>query len=429
MNNILRSMKLWQKFAVLGVLGAVMTAVPTWNVLQARNGEIAVALAEDAGLDPLRQGFALHSAIELHRVQAQAAIGGDAAADTARRAAAADVAKKFDALGAELDKQGFKDGAAASKAMRGAWDKLQQQLDAKALDMDKMLAGHAALATEHFAVLDQVADASGLSLDPVAETYFLMTAMVDHLPRLAEEVSELGAYGAAHMGSKELSLDVRARMAMASHQIHYLQSRAETQVNKALALAPNLKTALAEPLALAAKHSDALHELAEEMSEQGKPLRTAAEFRQMGKQATEAQFKVMAQSAQAMEALLHERVKASESDRTLLLAELIGLALVALGLGLAITRSVTKPLGDAVAAADAVGEGNLDHRINASGSDEAAQLLQRLADMQGNLRLRKQEDAERLATTEAASRAATAVAEEIGKIGRASCRERVSLNV
>ena len=28
MKNILRSMKLWQKFATLGVIGAVMTAVP-----------------------------------------------------------------------------------------------------------------------------------------------------------------------------------------------------------------------------------------------------------------------------------------------------------------------------------------------------------------------------------------------------------------
>jgi hypothetical protein len=28
--------------------------------------------------------------------------------------------------------------------------------------------------------MDLVADASGLSLDPVAESYYLMTAMVDH---------------------------------------------------------------------------------------------------------------------------------------------------------------------------------------------------------------------------------------------------------
>jgi len=414
MNNLLRRLKLWQKFAALGVIGTVMAAIPTQKVLEARNGEIAVAMAEDAGLDPLRVGFDLHSAIERHRGSTQAWLGGDAAADNERRATAGEAAKKFDLLTTELNKQDMKLAVATLKTMRGNWDKLQQQLDAKALNNDKMLEAHAALADLHFTMLEQVADASGLSLDPVAETYFLMTAMVDHLPRLAEEVSELAAYGATHVGSKTLPLDVRTRLAMASHKIHYLQSRAEGQINKAIALAPSLKTMLEAPAALAAKQSDALHELAEEMADSGKATHTVAEFKQMSQAAVDGQFKLIALSTQAMEQLLHERATATQASRHWLLAELGGLALLVLLLGVAITRSVTKPLEQAVDAAKAVGEGNLDHSINTQGSDEAAQLLQRLSGMQSSLRQRQQDDADRLAATEAQGKAATAVAEEIG---------------
>jgi methyl-accepting chemotaxis protein len=414
MNNLLRRMKLWQKFAALGVLGAVMAAIPTQKVVEARNGEIAVAVAEDAGLDPLRLGFDLHSAIDRHRGWTQAWLAGDAAADNERRATAADAVKKFDLLVAELGQQDMKQALAGVKTMRAEWDKLQQQLDAKALSADKMLHAHTALTDLHFVVLEQIADSSGLSLDPVAETYFLMTAMVDHLPRLAEEVSELAAFGATHVDSKTLPLDVRTRLAMASHKIHYLQARAEGQINKAIALAPSLKATLEAPAALAAKHSDALHELAEEMADSGKATKTLAEFKQMSQAAIEAQFKLMALSSQAMEQLLHDRAKSTQETRNWILAELAGLALLAIGLGVAISRSVTKPLEQAVDAANAVGEGKLDHTINTQGNDEAAQLLQRLSGMQANLRLRQQDDAARLAATEAQGRAATAVAEEIG---------------
>jgi len=67
-----------------------------------------------------------------------------------------------------------------------------------------------------------------------------------------------------------------------------------------------------------------------------------------------------------------------------------------------------------VAAANAVADGNLGYAIDDTGSDEAAQLLNRFKQMQLNLRQRKADDEVRLTATEAAGRAATAVAEEIG---------------
>ncbi len=72
-------------------------------------------------------------------------------------------------------------------------------------------------------------------------------------------------------------------------------------------------------------------------------------------------------------------------------------------------------LQDAMDAADAVGSGRLEHVIPpGTGGNEESRLLDSLRSMQHSLRQRQHEDEARLAATDAAGRAATQVALEIG---------------
>ena len=59
---------------------------------------------------------------------------------------------------------------------------------------------------------------------------------------------------------------------------------------------------------------------------------------------------------------------------------------VAIGLGVLITRAITRPLGVAVASAQRIARGDLDGEIHSTRRDEPGQLLQALALMQGQLR-------------------------------------------
>ena len=61
-------------------------------------------------------------------------------------------------------------------------------------------------------------------------------------------------------------------------------------------------------------------------------------------------------------------------------------ALLALAIGVFTTRSVTRPLAEALAVARRVAEGDLRSTVQAAGSDETAQLLRALGTMNGNLR-------------------------------------------
>jgi len=79
-----------------------------------------------------------------------------------------------------------------------------------------------------------------------------------------------------------------------------------------------------------------------------------------------------------------DQVYTQATRGTLLVMALSAIATVILAALL--TRSIVKPLADAVQVADSVASGNLTLNIDTQGNDEPAKLLQALKSMQGNLR-------------------------------------------
>jgi methyl-accepting chemotaxis protein len=71
--------------------------------------------------------------------------------------------------------------------------------------------------------------------------------------------------------------------------------------------------------------------------------------------------------------------------RTTMIAAIVGGVLLGVGLGFFISRSVTRPLGKAVEVANRLAEGDLTVRVEATGKDETAQLLQSMSHMIGRL--------------------------------------------
>jgi methyl-accepting chemotaxis protein len=407
-------MKLWQKFAALGVISGVMCAIPLAVVIEYKSSEIAVAKSEDAGIDPLRTAVALQRQLQNHRGLSGMVLGGTVTSDADRRNRQAEVNTLIAKLGKELDERGYAKSIDSLKALQAGWSKLSDEVDNRRISATESFNAHVALVESLITLVDTVADASGLSLDPVAESYYLMTAVVDHLPRLAESLAVTRGLSTQMLAAKEITASDRASLALLDNKAHYLHGRATSQIDKAAEIEPALKQAVASQ-AIALAEADRFFKLIEkEILSAGKHTMSAAEMFKAGTLAVDAQYKLHEDATLALENELHARIKSTEQARNMLLVMLAGLGLLAIGLGVAITRSVTRPLGHAVDAANAVAEGNLDFAIDDKGGDEAAQLLKRFTQMQTNLRARKHEDDERMASTEAAGRAATQVAEEIG---------------
>ena len=414
MKNILRSLKLWQKFAALGVIGTVMCAVPLSKVIEYRQGEITVAQAEDAGIDPLRTAMSLQQSLQAHRGLSNLLLAGQAQAEADRRARQTEVNTHLGTLLQQVDTLGYADVAKEVKELQTGWSRLSQQVEAKELQPAQSMAAHSALVQANLHVVDGLADASGLSLDPAAESYFVMTALVDHLPRLAEALARTRGEAALVLARGAPTAEDKARLAQITEQASYLQGRAGDQIAKAQALNEDVRKSVTQVATAQDEAQRFLKQVDQEIVAAASASQSAAVMFKAGTQAVDAQYKLLNEATNALEGLLHDRIHQTTQARNLLLAVLAGLGLVAVAMGVAITRSVTRPLGHAVEAANAVADGDLSFSIDDVGQDEAAKLLQRFKQMQSHLQTRQMEDAQRLAETEALSVAATQVAEEIG---------------
>ena len=87
--------------------------------------------------------------------------------------------------------------------------------------------------------------------------------------------------------------------------------------------------------------------------------------------------------------LAQDQAKAEEADAIttswVLWAAAVFSGVVGMGVGVAVSQSVTKPIGEAVLVAQAVARGDLTLHVQAHSRDEAGQLLQALHDMNQNL--------------------------------------------
>ena len=285
---------------------------------------------------------------------------------------------------------------------------------AKAIKAGESFAAHTALVNRNIAPMDQVADASGLSLDPVAESCYIMTALVDHLPRLAEATAAVRGKGAAMLAKGEISSQDKAAISFKIQIAEYLFARAKAQATKATDLSADIKKAMTSLASGTSADVDRFCKQAEtELLGDAPSGPAATEFFKAGTVALEAQYKLIGETANALDGLLTARVHETQQQRATLLGGLALLGLLAAGPGLAITRSVIRPLSHAVDAAGAVAACDLGFQIDAHGSDETAQLLQRMAEMQAHLQQRQLTDAQCLASSEAEQAVAQQTAEQI----------------
>jgi hypothetical protein len=162
----------------------------------------------------------------------------------------------------------------------------------------------------------------------VAESYYVMTAVVDHLPRLAEAIEVLHTGGIDALTSKDATPTTRANLATGRTPCTWrkgagnqLAKAGEIDVGVAKALEASAKAAEDGPMRCTRP--------ARTLPLRAQPPSTRPTFAKLGQSASDAQYLAMAAATEVLEKLLHERIAATNDARTLLLAEMGGLLLLA----------------------------------------------------------------------------------------------------
>ncbi len=394
MSKLLRNLQLWHKFALLGALALLLAGVPTALRMIDTLNKMAVAKAEVAGLAPLNSAQALLRALQLHRAAVNRELGGDATGIAERSKQAEIIRKSLNALLTQLSEPAMAEALAASKTLASGFERLGGDLGNKRLLAKDNLARHAELIKDAKNLMSAVADGSGLTLEPDPANYFMVTALVKELPDAVDAAGVARALGRAMLIKQEFPLDGRFQTGAELNQARSGQELAVVQLGKAIKAHPPLAgelNALMKDFELSM--SSYVSKGSTELVKSDKPAISAEDYFALASAAIESAFKLMDKTEEQLTSALQAHINSLQRGAMIEGGAFAVVLVLATILALAVVRSVTQPQNRAIAAADAIAEGDLSHRIDDQGRDEAGVLLQRFGVMQNNLRERHERDA------------------------------------
>ncbi|MDP1649474.1 MAG: hypothetical protein Q8M01_14910 [Rubrivivax sp.] len=356
------------KLAALSIVGAAMVALPLAQVLRYQDTELQAALAEQAGLDPVRRAVAVQQGLLAHRDVAGQVLRGQVVLENERRKRQHKVDERVVALAGALVVASERTHEEFS-ALRDDWALLARDVQERTVSASESDLAHRLLVEQTLQVIDFIADASGLGRDRDSGAALLASVMTRSLPRLAAEIAALKpAGGAAGSGHDERQLAAtEATLA-----------RVLGRLNEAVEHAVVPRPALAEATAEAGASADRYFRLLRDGSPESVQADAAA---------LQAQFLLLEATHAVVAETLAGRVDGARREREVLLALTAVLALLSVWILIRMfmpARSGAKRLrtdprqhGDAAegtqfTAATASPPGSADSR------GEAGRLLQRL---------------------------------------------------
>ncbi len=374
-----------RKFALIGALALALFLVPTVMLVSIAMEKLDVARAERLGLDPAADMLRMLQQIQQHRGLSAAVLSGSSSEEGDRQKRQQEIDATIAQVRKELPPLADKALSERFDSMATDFNALASAVAGKTLSGPQSNQRHTALIARLLSILDDVANSSGLALDPDASTYFVQRAVLSHLPQLAESLGQMRARGAVLLGSGEASLEERARLqALADRARQYYEDS-----RKALDLAAGggkLPAAVESARDAAETAGQDAFKLAEEAIVRPEALTlpaTAWITRMTG--FVDAQFALVDASFALLDASLDQQIARQRHLLLVLLSVLAALACVAVWVMATITRTTNRALGQAVQLAESVAAGDLSVRVRVEGSDEIAQLMTALQSMTARL--------------------------------------------
>ena len=386
MKTFVRNLKFAQKFLLIGALAELAFAVPAWFVVQAERHDLALAGREASGIAPAGDTLKLIQLTQQHRGMTAMVLGGNEAQAGARAAKQGELDRALEQVRRSVSTSEDARLRQRVDAIDAAWKPLSAAIGAKSIAAPESFARHTALVAIQLELLDDVANASGISMHAEPVGHFLQIAVLQHLPALTETMGQMRALGSNALARGTASPEERARLASIVTASRASTAGASKALDSALDAAPALKSALAGPAAAAAEAAQRGLKAVDERVVRAQALDyPSAEYFGEMTRAIDAQFALITAAFDVLRARLDA---AAAQARNALIAFGVGLASIA---GLAawlmtmVSRTTTASVHEALALAQAVAAGDLTHHVEANGRDETAELLRSLAAMNGNL--------------------------------------------
>jgi methyl-accepting chemotaxis protein len=385
MNLILRRLLLWQKFLVLSLLCSVLVAIPLLLYVVQSGQEVRVARQEAQGIAPIRAIMNVIKLAQQHRGLSAIVLGGDNSAADRRRAKQQELAQALVTADGLL-----KDGDLALFAryakLRDEVGALTARVDQGALSGKESFAAHSASIGHLMRFNEALVDHYKLSLDPQFETFYLIDEALIKSPTLTEALGRLRAKGSAALAARTATPEERVTIAAMAAGIGELYESTANALRKASDGDAAIKAQLDALQETSQASGRAVLQLVQRQIVQADELTLApADYFSQLTGAIDNQLKLNDAALDLVRSRVDARLAHLNAVRYETLAGMLALAVLAALTCVAIVKSVTVPLAEAVAAAHRVALGDLTVDIDADSADEAGQLMRALHAMVASL--------------------------------------------
>jgi twitching motility protein PilJ len=380
----LKDKKIWQKLLLISIpflVPLVVIAIALgWSVREM----LDTIRLEQRGLEYLQAVENFRQGVQDHRDLVARQRGGEEGLDDAVAAARGSIEKAVEAVDAVDGKYGqtfhTSEGWAA---IRKDWRALKS--DVFDLNAKAVLARHNQLLAGVQGVVNNVHDYSTLTLDPVAESYYLQDALVLRLPAAADQLTQARSLAVLAAAGKSLSEADRLNLAVLLAQAKAGREAVQGGLARFLQHQESYKAEFQPLLRNYLEAGDAFAALVEDqLLKPGQPGVSPSDVADGATTALNASNKLVGAVEPALEQELNGRYQLYQ--RRLLLAGLATGAclLVAVLLAYLTTRSITRQVGSLMRMFNQIGMGNFEARASVVGNDELGEVATSLNAMLDN---------------------------------------------
>ncbi len=344
MATLLDRMKLWRRFLLLGIMAVLLVAPPSYLFLRENSRNIQFSSIEQSGLTPGAQALDLLQSIQQHRGLSAAFVGaGQLAAE--RSAKEAEVNRLMFGMSSMLAEGEGQDRKMFAR-IRDEWTALARDVSTRSLATVESYERHTALCEFTLLFIEQLADQSGLSLDPDADSYYLMRATYFDLPRVAEDLGQMRARGAGFLATRKIDIEGRAIMYSLLSKARQASAGMQRTIGKAYAANPVLKQKLDIPVAAATAAAAEVTELARTRIVMADTLDYAApDYIAATTRAIDQQFSADDAAFALLSAHIEQRLHEQNATRKLLTGGILAIAALAILVGYAIGHHLIYQIG------------------------------------------------------------------------------------
>jgi len=386
-SNPFKRLLLKQKFALLAVLAFALVGTAFYAFVDNQQEKIKVTQREQEGLKPGRELLALVQILPRHRGSSTGLLSGNsamAAEEATTKALADQQIAAFDKLSKSIDDPEL---LKTWEIIKQDWPKIAQQMADRSLTPTENFEAHTRLIAKVLEVLDLIVDYYGLSLDPYAESYFLMRAVLVDSPVLTEYLGQARGWGAGLLAKAAKSAAVKEKDALTAQGVVSLQDRSRLSLMTSIAdlqlygvardfdkfLKYNRK--LDTPMGKQLKSASALVDKAIRLAGTeiiGKPAPNypSTEYYRQYSLAIDDMYKVIDIGFIELDAIFSRQISSANEKLVIISVVIFGLILICALVAFYIANSITQPIGALVGVMQKLAAGDNSVRANLQTSDE-----------------------------------------------------------